>query len=913
VGVAEILGREAEVQAVGRFLDGPAPGALVLEGPAGIGKTTVWRAGLERARQLGHRVLVTRPSEVETAPAMAGLMDLLGEVFDEHGDALPTPQRSALAVALLRESADDTEVQPGAVSAATLGLMRRAAEESPVLLAVDDLQWLDAASAATLTFALRRVQDAPVQVLATARSDEGEPPALAGERIVIPPLDVDSLSRLIGRELGQRLPWPVVRRIATIAAGNAFLAVELARVASASGADADELSPVALSRSSHVKRLAETRVGVLPEPTRAALAVVAALGEPRGPALARALEDEAALDAAFDAGVIEEQGDRVRFTHPLLAAAALSGLSPRRRRAVHLALADLADTAEQRARHLAAGTTEPSAGTATAIEEGAADALSRGAPGGAAQLFEEAARLTPAGDGGALARRLLDAGNCREQAGDPARALELFRRAVREAPAGPQRARARVAAASHEQVPLQDSLRQLNAALEECGSDSAARVECLQALGVGLMIRGDWRSARGRLEEARHLSEQLEDLDLRVSVLSSSGHLDEITTPGSGRAALETAARLAAGRPIPVAGLCPDALLATVHYWADEFEPARVLLLGVRERAIAAGDEQGVAELDFWLTELEARAGNFGRARAYADEAIAILDIDSNDQNLGASLYGRALVAACEGDEELARRLVARGLAIHENLDDRIFAAQHRSVLGFLELSLDRPAQALQHLIPVHDDLVAMGVEEPGTFPQSNDLVEALIGAERIEEAGSRLAEMQALAERLDRPRLLCHARRAEAMLAARGADHETALALLEEALEIHDRFPVPLERGRTLLALGMTHRRARHRRAARERLRQAEALFDDIGARLWRDRARRELARISGRTAGDRGELTPTERQIAELVATGRPNRDVAAELFVTVRTVEANLTRIYAKLGVRSRGELAARRGEW
>ena len=318
MAVADILGREAEVQAVGRFLDGPAPAALILKGPAGIGKTTVWQAALEDARQLGHRVLMTRASQVELAPAMAGLMDLLGDVFDEFGDALPAPQRSALAVALLREHCDDGEVHPGTVFAAALGLVRLAAEESPVLVAVDDLQWLDRATAATLTYTLRRLGDAPVLLsrpLArrTERGMRNRPRSPASR--CSPPLDIGSLSRLIARELGQRLPRLVVRRIATMAAGNAFLAIELARVATLSGDDADELSPAALSRSSHVRRLAETRVRVLPEPTRKALAIVAALGEPRAPTLARALHDEAALDPAFDAGVIAEQGGRVRFTH----------------------------------------------------------------------------------------------------------------------------------------------------------------------------------------------------------------------------------------------------------------------------------------------------------------------------------------------------------------------------------------------------------------------------------------------------------------------------------------------------------------------------------------------------------------------------------------------------------------------
>jgi DNA-binding CsgD family transcriptional regulator/tetratricopeptide (TPR) repeat protein len=915
MAVAEILGREAEVQAVGRFLDGPAPAALILEGPAGIGKTTVWRSGLDHASR--HRVLMTRPSEVETAPASAGLIDLLGDVFDELGSSLPAPQRAALGVALLREDGAHADAQPGTVSAGALGLLCRAAEESPVLLAVDDLQWLDPATSGALAFALRRLGETPVLLLATTRTEEGgpahDPVPFAGDRMTIPPLDVQSLSRLIARELGRRLAWPIVRRIATIASGNAFLAIELARVASTSGAAPDELSPEALSRSMHIKRLAETRVRVLPESTRTALGVVAALGEPRATVLSRALSDEAALDAAFDAGIVEEQGDRVRFTHPLLVAGALSSLSPRRRRSIHRALADLADTAEQRARHLAAATTEPSAEVAAAIEDGAAAALARGAPAAAARLLEDAVRLTPAADGVALGRRLVSAGNCREQAGDPIRALELFRRAVRASPPGPQRAQARIWAASHEHTAAKDNVIELRVALGECATDVTTRATCLQCLGLALLIAGDGRSAQQHLRQAVDLSAHVEDEELRVFALSLAGFVDELLGPGSGRRALETAARLADHRLMSEPALSPDALLGTVRYWADELEPARALLLGVRERSVAAGDEQGAALVNCWLTELEARACNLSQASTYADEAIAILDLGRDDLNLGCALVVRALTAAYEGDEHLARRMVARGLTICDALGDHFFAAQGRSVLGFLELSLDRPAEALGHLRTADDELRAMGVEEPGAFPHRGDLAEALIATGRIEEAQERLTQLRALGERIDRPRPLCTALRGQAMLAAHGGDLERAVTLFEQAIELHDRFPAPLERGRTLLALGMTHRRARHRRVARERLREAETLFDDVGAAIWRDRARRELGRISGRAAGGRDELTPTERQIAERVATGRSNREVAAELFVTARTVEANLTRIYAKVGVRSRGELAARRGEW
>ena len=250
-------------------------------------------------------------------------------------------------------------------------------------------------------------------------------------------------------------------------------------------------------------------------------------------------------------------------------------------------------------------------------------------------------------------------------------------------------------------------------------------------------------------------------------------------------------------------------------------------------------------------------------------------------------------------------------MTICDSIGDRIFEAKHRTVLGFLELSLDRPVEAVQQLMPVHEQLQEMGVKEPGAFPHRNDLLEALIGSGSTEQAECLRAEMSSLGRRPIVRALLCAALRGEALLAARRGDRRPPRNCSGRRLRFMGACPSRSSVGgrcsRSVWPTG-----ARSAAALRERLDEAEALFDQMGARIWRDRARRELGRISGRTPGDRDALTSTERQIAELVATGRSNREVADELFVTVRTVEASLTRVYRKLGVRSRARLAARRGE-
>ena len=237
--------------------------------------------------------------------------------------------------------------------------------------------------------------------------------------------------------------------------------------------------------------------------------------------------------------------------------------------------------------------------------------------------------------------------------------------------------------------------------------------------------------------------------------------------------------------------------------------------------------------------------------------------------------------------------------------------AINRTTLGFLELSLGDNAAAVERLWPVAQRFLSSPAVDPGLphIMSMPDAVEALIGVGRLEHAEEVLVAWEEAGERLDRLRVRATAARCRALLAAARADLDSALAHAEAALELHRDLPVPFERARTLIVLGSIQRRLKQKAAARGSLEEALTILDGIGARLWAERARAELARISGRAPT--GGLTPTEERVADLVAEGRSNKQVAAELFVSVRTVEANLTRVYAKLGIRSRTELASRRG--
>ena len=350
---------------------------------------------------------------------------------------------------------------------------------------------------------------------------------------------------------------------------------------------------------------------------------------------------------------------------------------------------------------------------------------------------------------------------------------------------------------------------------------------------------------------------------------------------------------------------------AVVLTWVDEFGRALELFRPLLEQAEERGEESAVPWILAQLCWAEFLAGSWEEAERHAEEGIDLaLQADQEPQRVFA-LGVRALIRAARGDVDGARADAEIALAGAEARGVMMATTVGACALGLLDLSLERFDAVHRLLGPLGARLEAGGVREPGSVRFTPDEIEALIALDRMEEAEALLSILERQGAQLDRASALASAARCRGLVCAARGDLEGALASLEEALPAHERASMPFEHARTLLALGATRRRARMKRPAREALEQALAIFEELGARLWADKTRAELARIGGRPAAT-GELTPTERRIAALAAEGRSNKEIAAALYVTPKTVGTQLSRIYRKVGVHSRTELAKRLSE-
>jgi DNA-binding CsgD family transcriptional regulator len=914
----EIVGRDDEVASLHSFFDGAGegPGAAVLEGEPGIGKTTIWLAGIEAARERSLRVLSARPVAAEQGLAYAALADLLegcaGEVIAE----LPAPRRRALETALLLDDGDGGPVDTRALAAAVTSVLRLLTRRGSLVVAVDDVQWLDGSSSAALAFALRRLDDEPVSVLLARRAGSGPTAleeALAHRAVLtlqVGPLSLGALQTLVRTRLGRLFPRPTMVRLGDVSRGNPFFALELARALDAFEGPIDPAAPLPVPET--LERLVGDRLRALPSATREALLVVSVVGSPTTGLLADIGIAIEVLEPAVAMQVADVVNGEIRFTHPLLASQVLAEAGADQLREAHRLVASAVEDPIERARHVAAALDEPDETSAAALEEAAALARARGAVSVAAELGEAAMRATAPDASDLRRRRGLQAARDHLSGGSAEPAFALARSLFDEAAPGLPRAEALVLLADLEDLAgtVDQVAAYLRRALECVEGLPALEAAINQRLAMNTRICGRLDEAEGYARTALRLGEELADDALTANALAA---LATVRFNAGWPDAYELAARARrlATRSGDEAAITA-AEWAHVHslVWSGRHEEARPLLVALLPSAAELDEPETTTPL-FYLTIVDERAGRLPLARAHA-ERLRELASQYGGPELGdaPTIAGMvAFVALAQGELELARELVERALAHPDSSARSSFRRFQTALLGQIAAWSGDAAGAVECFTAVEESRRAAGFALSTGSDYVSDYVEALLEVGRQGDAAAVVEEWEADARRIGNRWALPQTVRCRGLVAAAAGDVESGLALLDEAVSQHRAAGDPFGRARALLALGIIRRRARQKRPAREAIEAALAGFEAIGAAGWAEKARAELGSIGGRTRQDG--LTPAERRVAALVAEGRTNREVAAALVLGERTVESHLTSVYAKLGVRSRTELARRMG--
>jgi DNA-binding CsgD family transcriptional regulator len=903
---AELIGRERELATLARFVEGleRGPGALLLRGEPGIGKTVLWRAGIRAAEESEASVLVARCAQTELPLAFGGLCDLLDGAPSEVVESLPEPQRHALAVVDGREAAAENASQHLVLPRAFLGLLRGLAARGPIVLAIDDVQWLDPASRRLIAYACARFGDAPIGVLATHRG-AGDPLELrralddAAVDVVVASLTARQIHSLVRTRLDVRLPRAWIERVHAASGGNPMFALEFAQVASA------PCGPLSLPQS--LAALVSYRLEALSADVLALLAATAAAERPTVAVLqavsgkAAALLDEA---AAADALTVRADGV-VEFTHPLLGEAAYAAVSPATRQDLHRRLARSSTDPEERARHVALSTFEPDDDAAHLLDDAAARAILRGAPEAAAMLERHALRLTPPSDAVGRDERAIAMCTYLVASGQMEAARTTIDELLSGGLTGAPRART-LLLAGHVGTSLPEAHRLAEEALEHVGDDAALRARVLMALGENPAFLRDPAAAQELIQTALELAEGVGDPGLIAAALTGKAFWAEVSGRPE-RPLLERAIDVL-GDGLPLEGfVSPTNFLGQCKLEDGDLAAARELLEADLAATRRRGEDMPTQRTLGSLFDLEYAAGNWDVAEDYLAEHADIAFDDDDRFAIGIVFCRQAMLAAGRGQTEAARRHAADAIAAADAVGLPSFAALSRGALGFLALSLDEPAEAWEALRFLDTPGIADGTELiQGGIPMMPDAVEAAVALGRLEEAARLLARLEDGSR--GRPHRWAPAAiaRSRALLLNATGDPSGALAEADDASTAFAIAGFPLDRGRALLVAGDALRRLGERRRAAERLEAAKEIFSELDAVHWVARAEKELRRARPRPRRD-DDLTAAESRVAALVAAGHTNREAAAQLFTTVKTVEIHLTRIYRKLGLRSRTELA------
>ena len=907
-----LVGRGPQRAAIDRALTDAARGRctiIALTGPPGIGKTALLGYAAERAQ--GMTVLRARGIESEAEIPFASLLELLRPALALLGQ-LAAPQAAALEQAFA--------LRPGrpqdrfAVGAATLGLLAASAEDRPLLLLLDDIQWFDAPSSEALRFALRRLDADRLAAILALR---------AGHRSLLDGTEIESsllegLTAAEARLLRADLPEAATRRLTAATGGNPLALLELAP-------DPDELAlapegaPMLVSTRLSASYL--RRAAALAQDTRRCLLLVATSDRGDLQLLARAARligvDLETLPAAEAAGLVTVTAGRVEFQHPLIRSAVYSDAGADARRQAHRALAAVLPDSEldRRAWHLAAAAAGTDNRAATALEHAARHSLARGAYATAAAAFERAARLTDELPRGAALRiaaaeAAWDAGN-----GDEAQRLLDEVRAGGNSPASTRLAAERLAGRiATNRGPVMRGHAILAAAAELAADDANAGEDAIAMLADAAVAC----FMACEIAELSAIATRCETI--LPSGASPAARIRAATITGTERVLVGDAAVGARSlrEAVAIAEASPEVLddaallpwLAIGPLFLRESETGRAqlgLVLGAARERAAIGALPFVLGL---VARDQTTSDRWRLGEATYREAITLARESDQRTCLALSLAGLAWLQARQGRERECRTHAAEAAALAEALGTRLHALWALTALGELELALGRPEAALEQFERQRALAEAVTVRDVDLWPAA-EMVEAQLQLGRDANARELTAEFRAAAEAKGQPWALARALRCEALTAPNNAFTE----LFETSLRFSRQTPDVFESARTQLAYGERLRRARNRVLAREQLRDAERIFTALDARPWAERARSELEATGETLRHGRPntveELTPQELQIALMLATGRTTRETAAALFLSPKTIEYHLRHVYLKLGIHSREELARVKG--
>ncbi|MCW2514507.1 MAG: hypothetical protein JWR11_3549 [Mycobacterium sp.] len=911
------VSRSGERQAVDDLLasSGAQPSGLVIAGEPGIGKTTLWLDAVARASELGFRVLSTRADEAESVLAYAAVADLLEDVEPEVLAGLPDLQRVAVDRVLLRSGTDGPPTDQQVTGSAVAAVVSALAARQPILLAIDDAQWLDVSSQAVLAFAARRLTGR-VGVLLTGRAHSSEPdPAEwlqlrtpdAVHRVRVGPMSLGALHTMILERFGKAFPRPTMVRIADVSGGNPFYALELARGVDSRTAVGEEVLPSTLTE------LVRLRTGHFDGEVGDMLLAACSVSDPTVDLVASATDVSVErvvelLEGPEREGILRIEGNNVHFAHPLLARGIYTHAGPARRRRMHRALAAVETQPELKARHMALGAASAEPDTLHALDDAASAAVGRGAAAAAADLYELAIGL-----GGDTPTRRLSAAEQHLRAGDTRRARLMLESAIDGFGSGGLRAAALtlLGAARMADHDFAGALPLLDEAVDEAVDDLGLLVKARLLLSRALSMTGDHEASQRLALAAVTDAERLGEPKLISQALSLHVMLDCAHGHRRDEAALARAMELEVPDPDVGAPFRASVTDAVTKAWTGRLDEALVGLIAARRRCVEMGSDADVVYVSGHLSMVYVWLGRYSVAADVAQDMLRRGESIGGGYPVVIARTQRALASAYLGRERSVREDVSAAIDGARQCGAPFLAVWPLITLGFLELSLGNYAETLNVLRPL---LVRGASRDAGDiFPTSYvpDAVEAMVALGRLDEAVPMIEALEVHGAELDRPWMLAVGARCRSMLQAAKGELAEAEVTLKGAMVQHDRMMMPFERARTQLFLGQVLRRQRRKNLAAGALREAFDTFEELAMPLWASRAGAELRRTDAPRSND-SDLTPSELRVARLAASGMTNKDIASALFISPKTVEHNLSSVYRKLAVRTRAELATRAGE-